>query len=286
MAQSLARTEKFSRHIDPSEQSSTNATCGTSELFSCRADRGYAIKDHQFSAGSQECRFPDLFRYGIRYEPPASQTNTLKMVSIMNLPTDISLNELMRKIRGGIVVSCNLLDTKSITGKLSALVRFLHEHTALAYDDFAAAHPIVFRGSRAHITTIKTPSWPLSMQHTKAIFNHHHTRCLEVVNFPRNISPAQFTSGIRSHPVEHMLMRKDGILELRFSSIDHAGRVFGLLTTYHKYRQCGVSFSEDPCALPLETLMKPAMEVHNRTTNEPVHQADGDEKKNLLACTV
>ncbi|MCJ1432004.1 hypothetical protein MMC27_001360 [Xylographa pallens] len=285
-AQLLAPTNGVSKHMNSLEQSFIDATCGPCELFSSRADREYAIKNHQSSAGSQECRFPDLFRYGIRYEPPASQTDTFKMVSIMNLPADISLKELMSKIRGGTVVSCNLLDTTGITGKFSALVRFSHEHEALAYDDFVAAHPIVFRGSKAHVTTIKTPSWPLSMGHTKAIFNHHHTRCLEVVNFPRNIPPAQLARDLRSHAVEHMQMRQDGILELRFSSIDHADRAYGLLTTAYKYRQCGVSFGEDPCALPLDTLMEPVDEGHDGIADELVHQDDGDETKILLACTI
>ncbi|MCJ1377885.1 hypothetical protein MMC17_000981 [Xylographa soralifera] len=282
----LARINGVSKHTDPSEQSFTDATCGPNELFSCRADREYAIKDHQYSAGFQECRLLDLFRYGIRYKPPASQTDTFKMVSIMNLPTDISLNELMSKIRGGTVVSCNLLDTRTITGKFSALVRFLHEREALAYDDFAAAHPIIFRGSKAYVATLKTATWPLSMPHAKAIFNHHHTRCLEVVNFPRNIPRAQLTRDVRSHAVEHMQMRKDGILELRFSSIDHAGRAYGLLTTSQKYRQCGVSFSEDPCALPLDTLIEPSDKDKDKITDELGDQVNGDEKKNLLACDV
>ena len=285
-AQLSAQTDGISKHMSSLEHSYTDATCGPNELFSSRDDREYAIKDHQSSVGFQKCRLPDLFRYGVRYEPPAGQTDTFKMVSIMNLPTDISLKELMSKIRGGTVVSCSLLDTKSITGKLSALVRFTHEHAALAYDDFAAAHPIVFRGSRAHITTIKTPSWPLSFQQTKAIFDHHHTRCLEVVNFPRHIPPAQLTRDLRSRAVEHMQMRKDGNLELRFSSIDHADRAYGLLTTVHKYRQCGVSFAEDPCALPLDTLLEPADEGHNGIADDLIHQGAGDEKKNLLTCTV
>ncbi|MCJ1286623.1 hypothetical protein MMC26_005969 [Xylographa opegraphella] len=263
-----------------------DATCGPSKLFTCVTDRESAIKNHRALTGFQECRFPDLFRCGIRYEPPASQTNTFRMVSIMNLPIDISLKELMAKIRGGTVVSCNLLDTRSITGTFSALVRFLHEHEALAYDDFAAAHPISFRGLRAQITIVKTPSWPLSLPHTKAIFNHHHTRSLEVVNFPRNVPPAQLTRDLRTHPIEHMQMRKDGILELKFSSIDHAGRAFGLLTTFRKYRECGVSFSEDPCALPLSTLLEPVGEGHSKTTDELVYQDNGGGKKNVLACAV
>ncbi|MCJ1402147.1 hypothetical protein MMC11_005366 [Xylographa trunciseda] len=281
----LSITERHG-NTAPSEQLSTGATCGPSELFSSRADREHAIKEHQFSAGFQECRFPDMFRYGIRYEPPANQTNIFKMVSIMNLPTDISLNELMSKIRGGTVVSCRLLDTTKITGRFSALVRFLHEHEALAYDEFAAAHPIVFRGSRAYTAMVKTPSWPLSLPHDKAIFNHQHTRCLEVVNFPRKISPAQLTRDLRYGAIEHKEMRKDGILELRFASIDHAGRAYGLLTTSYTYRQCGISFGKDPCTLPLDTLIEPLEEGHDGGINEFVHQLNGDEKKNLLAYSV
>ncbi|MCJ1393725.1 hypothetical protein MMC18_006601 [Xylographa bjoerkii] len=284
--QPLAPNNGLFGHTNHLGQSFDGATYGPSELFSCPDDRENAIKEHQYSAGFQECRFPDLFRYGIRYEPPVCQTTTFKMVSIMNLPRDMTLNELMSKIRGGTVVSCNLLDTTSITGRFSALVRFLHEHEALAYDDFAAAHPIVFHGVRAHITTIKTPSWPLSLPLSKAIFNHHHTRCLEVVNFPRKITRAHLTRELRSSAVEYMQIRKDGILELRFSSIEHAGRAYGLLTTFRTYRQCGVSFAKDPCALPLDTLIESLERGRDEISDELDHQLNEDEKKNLLACAV
>ena len=262
-AQPLARNNGSSPRVKLSEQTFEAATCGPTEIFSCRANREHAIKEHQYSAGSQERRFPDIFRYGIHYEPPTSEPNPFKMVSIMNLPIEISLEELMGKIRGGTVVSCNLLDTKSITGRFSALVRFLHGHEALAYDEFAAAHPIIFRGLRAHVTIVKTPSYPLSMPHTKAILNHHHTRCLEVVNFPPNIPRARLNHDLHPQAIEHMHKRTDGILEMRFSSIDHAGRAFGVLNTFREYRQCGVCFSEDPCALSLETLMVPTRKDRN-----------------------
>ena len=279
----LAPDNDFSEHTDNPRQSFDGAVYSLGELFSCRDDRENTIKKHQLSAGGQELRFPDLFRYGIRYEPYAGQTNIFKMVSIMNLPTGTSLNSLMTKVRGGTVVSCRLLDITSITGSFSALVRFLHGHEALAYEEFATTHPIVFHGSRARVTCIKTPSWPLSFPHNKAIFHYHHTRCLEVDDFPRQVPPAQLTRDLGHVTIEYMHMRKDGVLELRFSSIADAGRAYGMLTTFRAYRRCRAIFVKDPCALPLETLVEPAEQGSCKGVEKLSHEMKGE--KNLLTCT-
>ncbi|MCJ1474657.1 hypothetical protein MMC13_003317 [Lambiella insularis] len=245
---------------EPSNATSIDVTCGPGKLFSTEVEREKIIREHKYSAGSTDNAFPDLFRYGLQYKPGPGQTNTFQTLSISNLPVDVSLNELMSRLRGGMVVSCQLLNTYSITGSHSALVRFLHEREALAYADFASANPIMFHRQRAHVSVVQTPSWPLSFRLYKAMFEHQHTRSLEVRNYPRAIPPTQLARDLRvsrgtyGNAIEHMQMRKDGVLELRFSSIFHAGKAFGVLSTWRAYRSCRITFAKDPCTLPLETL--------------------------------
>ena len=174
----------------------------------------------------------------------------------MNLPLKTKVSELMNKIRGGTVVSCQLLDTVSISGSFSVLVQFLYEQDAIAYEDFAAENPIYFAGQRAHIKLIQTPSWPIVLS------DQQHTRCLKLYNFPTNIKQAQLRGDLRMHKasrimtIENMRMHKGQVLEVRFSSIKYAEKAYDVLTTNRAYKQCRVTFSRDPCTWPLDTLIE------------------------------
>ena len=166
------------------------------------------------------------------------------------------MQELMAKIRGGIVVSCQLLDTTSITGFFSARVRFLQESAALAYDDFAAANPIIFHGHKAHVSIVRTPTFPLPSPMLERIIQGGRTRCLEISNLSEKIAANRLLSDLKMPSmqitgIEHMQMRKDRVLDLRFSSIWHAERAYGKLVSLRDYRGCGIVWAKDPCALPL-----------------------------------
>ena len=173
----------------------------------------------------------------------------------MNLPLKIEMSELMTKVRGGAVVSCQLLNTISISSSLSALVQFLHEKDALAYEEFAAAHPIYFADQRAHVKLIQTPSWPVML------LDQQHTRCLKIYNFPTTIKQAQLRCDLRVHrasritTIENIRMYQGQVLEIRFSSIKHAQNSYDILITNRAYKQCRIVFSSDPCTRPLEILM-------------------------------
>ncbi|MCJ1408701.1 hypothetical protein MMC19_002776 [Ptychographa xylographoides] len=219
-------------------------------------ERNHTILVHENPACNGQRDLPNLYHHDIRYEPLPGQANKLQTVSITNIAPITSLKELMTVIRGGTIVYCHLLDTLGITGSMSALIRFIYEKNALDYIEFAAIHPVAIHGRRIQVRLVQSPSWPLPPSRTKAIVDNHLTRVLEVKDFPRNVTPNNLCRDLRinrmrkSGPLEYMKMREDGILELRFSSIDHAERAYAVLTTWPVYRQCHTQFAPDPCNLP------------------------------------
>jgi len=246
------------------------------KIFATRAERENPIAIHRKVAGPNDLAFPDLFRYGIRYDPHPAEQNVYRTVTIEGLPSNITLETLLRKVRGGAVVSTKLCDTFSITGSQTALVTFLRESAASDYEEYAASYPIRFSGQAAKVSMLCTPTWPMTIPLKIAIFDHHHTRCLEAKNFPRHIPPLalrrdlRICSSMKCDMIENLVMRHDGILAIRFSSVGAAGQAFGILTSYRAYRQCSVTFASDPCALPLKTMLnrghpEPSDDIHGET---------------------
>lgn len=233
-----------------------------SKLFDSAQERAVAVSIHKNGVGRDEHMFPGMFRYGLCYSPDPSEGDVYRTISISGLASTVTVNMLLEKVRGGVVVSVKLLDTTTITGSHTALIFFLHEQAAVLFEDFAIKHPLVFDGRRAKVELLSKPTWPMPIPLQKAIYEHGHTRCLTLHNFPRTVSPEVLRRDlrvcsvmVRDH-VESMNMRPDSVLELRFESIWTAGRAYGVLTCYRKYRQCRVAFSPDPCAQPLPILDK------------------------------
>ena len=212
--------------------------------------------------GPAKYRYPELFKYGIRYMPDEEERNIYRTILISNLPADITIHQLLEKVRGGIVVDAKLMDTMKLLGGNSALIIFLHEHAALDYEEHAKCHPIFFHDSLANVRMVSTPTWPIDPGLRDAIDNHQHTRCLEVHNFPRRQitesrlrNDLQMSAQMNGNRIEHLKLRSDNVLEISLTSIDYAGIAFGMFTTFRCYRNCKTRFVADPCAQPLESLL-------------------------------
>ncbi|MCJ1242185.1 hypothetical protein MMC14_010192 [Varicellaria rhodocarpa] len=230
----------------------------------------YYPSSRRFATTNQSICYKDLpyckhIMKGVQYSP-ADKQDMLHTVTITGIPPKTTNKDLLSNIRGGIVVSMNLVNTVSITGTLTALVKFLYEQDTLAFYNFTKNDPLQIYGRTADVTMLATPSWPLAPSLRQAILEKGHTRCLEVQTFPRNVSPAAFRIDLRTlhavteRDIEHTCMRLDGTLELRFTSISAAGRAHELLTTTRKYNSCQVKFTVDPCSLPLHAT-KPKAQV-------------------------
>lgn len=233
-------------------------------------ERDGAIFIHKQVAGDQEHQFPDLFRYGIRFRPEPNETDIYRTVLVDNIPPNTRLFTLLQRVKGGPVLDAKFLDTISIKGSLSAMITFVHEHGAKAFVNGASRRPLVFDEIRARVILLPTPTYPMPKNLHMAITNHGHTRCLEIQNFPRGIKPAELERDLRiyqtmtAHRIESKRMRADGVLELRFTSIYYAGRAYGILNAWSRYRRCIISFASDPCAQPWEEVPEQPAVVRNR----------------------
>ncbi|KAL8780920.1 MAG: hypothetical protein Q9213_006231 [Squamulea squamosa] len=219
-------------------------------------EREAAVFAHQRNASDQERRFPHIFKYGIRFRPDPKETDLYRTIAITQLPSNLTLSALLEQIRGAAVVDAKLLDTTSVDGHLTALIIFAHEFEAKSLENKARVDPLRFLGKFARVVLLPTPTWPTAPRLRAAIGDHQHTRCLEVHNFPLNIKPAELEYDLRvcrymsTNRIEAKRMRQDGVLELRFNSIDFAGQAYAAFTRFERYKQCKVKYVPDPCAQP------------------------------------
>lgn len=198
----------------------------------------------------------------LRFYPDFGETNVHRTIVMSNLPPDVTLSELLDRVRGGLVFAAHLLDTVSITGNYSAMITFLDGHAAVAYEKYAKLHPIIFHGLPAKVS-ISTPTWPISSERRNCIIDRQQTRCLEIPNFPSNISPTILQSDLKTcssmsaNWVVYKCLTKRGLLKIHFSSIEHAFRAYNVLMKRLRYENCTIYFVPDPCARPLATLENP-----------------------------
>ena len=233
------------------------------KIFDTAQDRENAIRINRLSSqsGRTDIFYPDFFKHGIHYVPRCNEQDIYRTVAISGLLPSVTMKSLLEKVRGGIVVDAKLLDTAKITGSQTALVTFLHEYSAMAYEEHARQHPIAFSDAIAQISVVPTPTWPMPFTLRTGIEKSGHARCFEVHNFPRNISLTVVKQELTSSPVmksnslECARLGTDGVLGLRFSSIRAAVRSSALFTKALRYQGCTVKYIPDPCAQPLETLL-------------------------------
>ncbi|KAL8646033.1 MAG: hypothetical protein Q9210_006367 [Variospora velana] len=217
-------------------------------------ERENAIYVQKQSAGVAEYLFPDFFRYGIRFRPDPMETDIYRTVLVDNLPAGLTVFALLQFVKSGAIENVKSVDTTNITGHLSALITFIHEKGARAFDQQARRTPLVFAGVTARVTLLPTPTYPMTKKLQIAITKHAHTRCLEVKNFPRGVAPAELERDLRvcqamtTHRIVSKKMRSDGVLELGFASVNYAGLAYAVLKTWRRYQGCRVVFVADPCA--------------------------------------
>ncbi|KAL9037466.1 MAG: hypothetical protein Q9180_003700 [Flavoplaca navasiana] len=256
----------------------------TSSFAVSAAEREAAVFVHQRNVSNQENRFPDVFKYGIRFRPDPMETDLYRTLVVTGLPFKVTMSALLQQIHGAAVVDAKLLDTASIDGHSTALITFVHEFDAKAIEQKSHETPWEFFGKPVVVTLLPTPTWPMPGNLRAAIIDHRHTRCLEVHNFPRAIKPAELEydlriyRGMTSNRIEAKTMRSDGVLELRFNSVSYAGQAYGTLTTYKRYKQCQVKRVADPCTSPLNdsVIHGPTEEessIDKEPKDEPVEEA-------------
>ena len=209
-------------------------------------------------AGARDVPCPGFFKHGIHFIPRPTEHDFYRTIIISGLPLSITMDALLEKVRGGMLIDAKLLNTAELTGSNTALVTFQHEHSALAFEDHAKRYPIIFSRFFAHVAVIPTPTFPISIDLRTSI-EEGRTRCLEIHGLPPNISLSTLRQELTNLPVmrstslEYMSLRADGVVELRFPSINAAEQGSAFFKKTFRYRGCTIQCFSDPCAQPLET---------------------------------
>lgn len=193
---------------------------------------------------------------GVEYKPGVTARDLYRKVVISGLTASCSLCRVLEQVRGGLVVEAVLVNTISITGTKSVAISFFEERSAMAYADYVNDHLCKIDGQEVIASLVLTPSWPLSLALKRAIREQHHTRSLEIQDFPRDISSSMLRSDleddstIKLDSIEHMEMASNGTATLRFCSVRAAQQAFGTLSSRLKYGRCRLRYAVDPCTLP------------------------------------
>jgi hypothetical protein len=244
------------------------------------------IQEHRRQAGRDGIRFPGVFKYGIQYVPEEEDENYLRTVILNHLPEKIELRDVLARVRGGVVESAFLTDTRYLLGGKSALVVFAEDYDAKAFVDYASTHSIAFGSTEQEqavsIALIPTPTYPFLAGKIRRMRNDkRETRVLCIRNFPAEIPLNRVEYDIscgnrlRSENLVEMWSDQDKSLHLEFASIQLASSAFAILTNWHCYRVFAleIAFEADPCAGPLEELelpVPPRKPIHPRNQSRPL----------------
>lgn len=230
----------------PMNQSSSDDSISTSS------------ESHDEVTNIKHFRFLDVC--GICFNPHANiEQDSYRTVMISGLPVDCTMTQVLNEVRGGMILEAKSLDTMTITGSRSVMLTFVEGSAATGLEAHAKRYGFSVSGQQVHVSLVQTPTTPMSKRIRNGITTSYHTRCLDVRNFPRIVSPQALRYDLRPMKastfdlIENMNMNAEGVLELRFLSIDAAVNAFDVLIARDinvKYRRCRIEYGEDPCAEP------------------------------------
>ena len=247
-----------------------------------------AIKTSNELGGRHE-RFPDFFKYGLQFVPDSTTSNFKRTVTISDLSEDVTLREVLARVRGGEILSAALTNTTSLTGSYTARVVFKHEAAAQEYTVWASKNSIIFGEGKvlAQVTLVTSPTWPsrsyiaVRMQKNPTTT---HSRCFRITNFPENLSIREFERELacrihlRAEALLEIYLDREANLHLEYASVDMA---LSAVDMFHKkpFRKYGLRYEweSDPCAGPLKELfeeVKPRPPVLPRSLSSPLAPED------------
>lgn len=108
-----------------------------------------------------------LWKYNILYEATGNENNLACALLITGLPRDITLRDVLRRVRGGLVVTSQLCDTSNITPKgfMTAYIMFVEDDNALAFELYTREHPSALTfgmdNVQAQVARIRLPNYPV-----------------------------------------------------------------------------------------------------------------------------
>ncbi|KAI9693639.1 MAG: hypothetical protein M1822_002910 [Bathelium mastoideum] len=252
---------------------------------------------------TDQYRPPYPYKYPCYYMPPprASADELLCTVVILGIPPDFDLEKVMSKVRGGIVVFCALLNTTSIIGSNTAMVKFFQGESARKYVEFANSHTngIFDLGteSQPKVTVSLIPSPTVFSRTTHfGISREGWTRHLVLKGIPETMTLDMIREKIQ--PAECKQTR-DGVLSMWrvpdaggarlaltdtqdgtdyvhivFSSVIAGEQAFAIMMADDRtvLGRCRAWCGRDPCDAPLEQLI--SRKVGSTQGDKPDDQQD------------
>lgn len=198
-----------------------------------------------------------LFQHGLVYYPDDDEEDVYRAVTITGIPRQVNMADVLKPVCGGSLYSVQLLRTAHLTGSHTAVATFLYEDDAREFVKSTLVKDIVYFGSRAKVSLIGTPTFPIPKILKHFIFNQGHTRCLSISEAPGSVADlldvllawnnvfGNLLEGIRKVDSD-----SGATVHVRFHSIRSAGLAFFALKKYPDYKDCAIKFVPDPCDRP------------------------------------
>ncbi|BCS08331.1 hypothetical protein ALUC_20701S [Aspergillus luchuensis] len=185
-----------------------------------------------------------MFQFGLRYIPAEGDRDVHRAVTIENLPSNVTLQQLLPLITGEIY-SAHFLDTVSITGSNTAFIVFVTQADTV---DFLknSGGSLALRATQAKVTLVPTPTYPMAASMARLVFEEGHTRCV-CISGVRDTLKGEIRRVLGRSPFLDFLERIEdgqvlGDVYARFHSIKVATAAYKLLKSHPSFQKCKLRF--------------------------------------------
>jgi hypothetical protein len=203
-------------------------------------------------------KFPNLpiIRIGFRNRPCEVEKGR-RTITISTLPPNTSMDQVLRGIRGGEVLSAFMCNTVRITGSLTALITFVNSIGAAKFLNITEQEGFYVGFQKAKVKLVETATYPMRRILKDRIVNRGRTRALTILRAERSIKKTVYSILSGSIVADHIECFKEhrtpGEFTVLFYSVEMAIRAYKLLQGCPGIEK--MWFGSDPCGkTPLNEL--------------------------------
>ena len=183
----------------------------------------------------------------IMYKRGKSKAQDYRTIMIENIPLTSSLFEIMPAILGDRIISRQMLQTKVLTGSLTARIIFREQKYALEFINSARCKPLSFKGTTACVYLVATPTWPQFPAIDSMGFTRSYSRCLIIRKAPLNLTEHALRFWLEAEDSTTLLdpptiERWDTEIFIWFSSEAAARRGFDILSQNYRFKNLEIGF--------------------------------------------
>lgn len=248
-------TEELIPDIDVDEVNTEQAVAihwalSHASVFNSHEEELHAFRNRENTI-DRRLKDSPFFQWGLRYLPRSHAENIYRAVLIEMLPSGVSLDQILPRIRGGQVYSATLCDTSAITNAWTALIIFVQEKGAEAFLRRVALEGFYVGFKPVLVRRVSTPTYILNSTMVQQLQNTAATRCLAVSSNQDTLKGTlhQLLTQTSLHKQVECFGEHDeqGVATIRFNSIRAAMRAYELLAR-SKILKASVRYDADPCS--------------------------------------